>query len=80
MNMPDMKSMKKSLKGVNDLQLCTSMDAAMKIKRKNEMNSIKSFAIHKSCKIPILKAALIILGVMMAIWAFTSAKKKMTDE
>ena len=32
-----MKSMKKSLKGVNDLQLCTSMDAAMKIKRKNEM-------------------------------------------
>ena len=80
MQMPDIKKMKKAVKEADGLQLCTTMDAGMKIKRKNDLHAIKSFAIHKSCNIPILRAVLIIAGVMLVCALFFGMKKKMSGE
>ena len=77
MEMPDMKKMKKAVKQANALQLSMSMDAGMKLKRKNELHAIKSFAIHKSCNIPVLRAALILIGIMAVMAVWICVKKKM---
>ena len=77
MQMPDMKQMKKTVKDADRLQLCTSMDVGMKIKRKNQLHAIKSFAFHKSCNIPLLRAALILAGVIMIMVLFFGMRKKM---
>ena len=78
--MPDMKKMKKAVKNADSLQLCTSIDAGMKIKRKNDLHAIKSFAFHKSCNIPILRAALIVAGIAILMMLFFGMKKKLGGE
>ena len=78
MPMPDMKKMKKAVKDAGALQLSVSMDAGMKLKRKNELHAIKSFAVHKSCNIPVLKAALVLVGLMTFVALWMVMKKKMS--
>ncbi len=78
MQMPDMKKMKKTVKDAGALRLSISMDAGMKLKRKNDLHAIKSLAVHKSCNIPVLKAALVILGMMAFFTLWMVMKKKMS--
>jgi len=77
MNMPDMKKAGKMMKDVNKLQICGSVDAGMKLCRKNELHPIKSMSIHKSCRIPLLKFALVVIGVAAALCAVMMIRKKM---
>ncbi len=80
MQMPDMKQMKKTVKKADALQLCLSMDAGMKLRRKNALRPVKSLAIHKSCNIPVLRAALVLCGIIAVMVLFFSMKNKMSDE
>ena len=77
MTMPEMKDIKKTVKDANSLRICGSLDAGIKLKRKNDLHAVKSFAVHKSCNIPLLRAVLVMLGIMASMCLLMMIKKKM---
>lgn len=80
MQMPDLKKTKKMMKKAGELQLSSSIDAGMKIIRKNEMHPVKSWSLHKSCKIPLVKTLLVIIGVVAFLCVVMAVKNKMSEE
>lgn len=77
MHLPDMKKTKKMMKDARRLQLCASVDAGLRICRKNELHPLKSVALHKSCRVPLLRVLLVTIAIAAALCAAVMIKRKM---
>ena len=85
MNIPEMPGLggvKKKAADVGKMQICTSVDLGMKLCRRGG-TAVKSVSFHHGCKIGLVKAVLVMLGVMLVVVGFFSmrrAVKKRSEE
>lgn len=60
--MPNTQEIKKKIKDIGSMELCSSMDLGMKVRRKDDpCHPIKSTGMHTSCHVPLVKLALVLI-------------------
>lgn len=65
MNMPEMKN---KIKDIGSMELCSSMDLGMKVRRKDDpCFPVKSASVHLGCHIPLVKLAIVLLISVTAL-------------
>ncbi|MBQ3100330.1 MAG: hypothetical protein IJC50_04995 [Clostridia bacterium] len=68
MNMPQIR---KTVRDIGSMELCSSMDLGMKLQRKNDpCHPIKSGGVHAYCRVPLVKLAIILLVSVTALCTF----------
>lgn len=75
--MSDINQLKKAVCGLDSLQLCTAMDAGVRLSRKSDpCHPIKSAELHLGFRLPILRVALGLLVSAAVLCALVALRIK----
>lgn len=77
MNMPQIR---KKIRDIGSMELCGSMDLAMKLQRKNDpCHPVKSTGVHAYCRLPLVRLAIILLIAVTALCTLCAVKHACRD-